>query len=92
MARRSKMEICIDILRVVSEGNLKPTHVVYKANVSWPRLMKHLGFLQSQGLLATTSAEPWGERYFITEKGIEVLNYYRKIECAMPSEAFAPPE
>jgi len=95
MVRRSKMEIYIDILHVISEGNLKPTHVMYKANLSWARLMKHLRFLQSQDLV--TFVQGGGaERYEITEKGREVLSYFRKLEGALyhrkeaiPSEVIA---
>jgi predicted transcriptional regulator len=95
MVRRSKMEIYIDILQVISEGNVKPTHVMYKANLSWARLMKHIRFLQSQDLL--TIAQGSGvDRYEITEKGREVLSYFRKLEGALyygkgaiPSEVIA---
>ena len=82
MVRRSKMEIYIDMLQVVSEGNLKPTHVMYKANLSWARLMKHLRFLQSQDLLTIVQGSGV-ERYEITEKGREVLSYFRKLEGAL---------
>jgi len=95
MVRRSKMEIYIDILHVISEGNRKPTHVMYRANLSWARLMKHLRFLQSQDLL--TIVQGGGvERYEITEKGRDVLSYFRKLEGALyhrkgaiPSEVVA---
>lgn len=79
MTRRSKMEIYLDILRVTSDGNSKPTHIMYRANLSWERLKKYLVFLDTQDLI--TSAERTdGTRYEITEKGREVLKYFRKIE------------
>jgi len=82
MVRRSQMEIYIDILQVISEGNRKPTHVMYRANLSWARLMKHIRFLQSQDLL--TIVEGSGvERYEVTEKGREVLSYFRRLEGAL---------
>lgn len=95
MVRRSKMEIYIDMLQVIAEGNVKPTHVMYKANLSWARLMRHLKFLQGQGLL-TIVQRGEVERYEITEKGREVLSYFRKLEGvlyhrkeAIPSQIIA---
>ena len=92
MTRRSKMEIYIDILRVVSDGNHKPTHIMYRANLSWERLKGYLKFLSSQGLL-TNVQKAKGTRYELTEKGRELLKYFRKIEGmlyykrkAIPSE------
>ena len=79
MTRRSQMEICIDILKAVTQNRIKPTHIMYRANLSWSRLKKHLNFLVSQDLLVKSLAE--GSRvYLITHKGKEVLNYFRKIE------------
>ena len=92
MARRSKFEIYLDILRVISNGNHKPTHVMYRANLSWERLKGYLKFLQTQDLVTGNSGED-GKRYHITAKGREVLNYFKKIEGmlyykrkALPSE------
>jgi len=50
-ARRSQFEIYIDILKAVSEGRQKPTHVMYRANLTWKRLKKHVSFLVAHGLL-----------------------------------------
>ena len=68
MTRRSKMEIYLDILRVTSDGNSKPTHIMYRANLSWERLKKYLLFLASQDLITSTERTE-GTRYEITEKG-----------------------
>ena len=92
MTRRSKMEIYIDILRVISDGNHKPTHIMYRANLSWERLKRYLKFLGSQGLLKNVERTQ-GSNYELTEKGRELLKYFRKIEGmlyykrkALPSE------
>jgi len=86
------MEIYIDILGVISEGNRKPTHIMYRANLSWERLKRYLKFLEDQDLLRTNK-ESDGERFEITPKGREVLNYFKKLEgmlyykrTALPSE------
>ena len=92
MVRRSKMEIYLDILRVISEGNHKPTHIMYRANLSWSRLKRYLNFLSEQDLL-TILQKSEGTRYNLTPKGREVLNYFKKLEGvlyykrrALPSE------
>jgi hypothetical protein len=33
--KRSRLEIYLDVLRIVSQGEKKPTHIMYKANLSW---------------------------------------------------------
>ena len=73
------MEIYLDILKVISNGNHKPTHIMYRANLSWERLKGYLAFLGSQELLTDIQKDE-GTRYEITEKGREVLKYFRKIE------------
>ena len=94
MARRSQMEILIDILKAVANGKRKPTHIMYKANLSWTRLKKQLDFLTKQELLVNTVAEE-GTIYKITPKGKEVLEYFKKIEGelyykkrALPTEVY----
>jgi len=49
---RSRIRIYYDILlSVMEEGNAKPTRVLYKANLSYDRLVKYLDELISKGLL-----------------------------------------
>ncbi len=79
MARRSRFEIYIHILEAVAEGSKKPTHIMYRANLSWIRLKKYLNFLISQGLLRqSTNASTC--TFSLTRKGREVLAYYKRLE------------
>ncbi|MCS7387072.1 MAG: winged helix-turn-helix domain-containing protein [archaeon GB-1867-005] len=79
MARRSRFEIYLDILEAVAEGNKKPTHIMYRANLSWIRLKKYLNFLISRGLLRqSTNASTC--TFSLTRKGREVLAYYKRLE------------
>ncbi|MFQ6095396.1 MAG: winged helix-turn-helix domain-containing protein [Candidatus Bathyarchaeia archaeon] len=94
MVRRSQMEILIDILRAVADGKRKPTHIMYKANLSWTRLKRQLDFLTKQELLVNKVTEE-GTIYKITPKGKEVLEYFKKIEGelyykkrALPTEVY----
>ena len=50
--RRSKLEMYVDILRVLAQrGPLKLTHVMYKANVNCSVLKEYLDFLIQHGLV-----------------------------------------
>ncbi|MDH5688551.1 MAG: winged helix-turn-helix domain-containing protein, partial [Candidatus Bathyarchaeota archaeon] len=78
MKRRSLMEIYIAILRAVAKGRRKPTHIMYRANLTWTRLNKHLDVLVDKGLL--TEGENDGHAIFmLTSRGSEVLGYYTEI-------------
>jgi len=75
--RRSPMEMVCDILKVVSAGPTKPTHILYKANMSWKVLSSYLDFLTSSGMLDKEDQEG-GKRstYRLTIKGSKILRLY----------------
>ncbi len=75
--RRSPMEMVCDILKVVSVGPTKPTHILYKANMSWKVLSSYLDYLTSSGML-TKEEQEGGKRsiYTLTGKGINILRLY----------------
>jgi len=79
MARRSQFEIYLDILKAVAEGKRKPTHIMYRANLSWTRLKKYLDFLISQDLLQETVIDS-ASTFSLTQKGKDVIGYYKRIE------------
>ena len=87
--RRSKMQVLIDILRVIQrEGQTKPTHILYKANLSHKLLKNHLNLLLEKGFIEQKNHD--GKVYYsITRKGIEFMVEYRKIENL--SSAFGLP-
>ena len=69
----------MDILKAVAEGKQKPTHIMYRANLSWTRLKRYLDFLISQDLLSR-DADGGALSFALTTKGKDVLGYFRKIE------------
>ncbi len=94
MTRRSQMEIYIDILRAVADGKKKPTHIMYRANLSWTRLKRYINFLMSQDLL-NEEVNEGTTAFSLTQKGKEVIGYFKKIESelyhkkkAVPSEVY----
>ena len=78
---RSQMRIYVDIMRVVQreENHAKPTRILYGANLSHDRLVKHLSELKTLGVIEEV---PNGDDRFykLTQKGIEFLNQYRSVE------------
>ncbi|MCD6470116.1 hypothetical protein J7L29_04890 [Candidatus Bathyarchaeota archaeon] len=82
MGRRSQLEICLDILKAVAEGRNKPTHIMYRANLSWVRLKKYLNFLINGGLLKVINDQN-GSIFSLTRKGKAVVKYYMEIKIIM---------
>ena len=79
MKRRSRMEIYIDILEAVGKGKRKPTHIMYRANLTWIRLNKHLDLLIGRGLLKEEESD--GHTVFsLTHGGKDVLGYYMEMK------------
>ena len=87
--RRTRLEIAIEVLNLINSGTKKPTRIMYGARISWNPLMGILGTLMSKDLIKKHSLENLGKarkdrrtpRYYeITEKGLNVLNYFREVK------------
>ena len=80
--KRSRLEMCIDVLQVIKEGCSKPTRIMYGSNTSWNPLCRILEFLVGQGAVAFKTD---GERkeYYITEKGEKILEYYGQFKTML---------
>ena len=79
--RRSKLEIYLDVLKVIKEGTKKPTRIMYGANLSWKLLQGILGSMGSQGLIEEIDASDSRDKrttkvYEITSKGDSVIRYF----------------
>jgi len=75
--KRSRLQIYIDTLRVISNGVQKPTHIMYKCNLSWVPLKEVLESLMAQGLIVKGELKQ-RKIYEITERGRDVLRYFDK--------------
>ena len=83
--RRSKLEMYIDILKVLARrGPLKLTHVMYKANVNCSVLKEFLDFLTQQNLVEERSVGKKRTVYAITDRGRSVLKYFRELKIILP--------
>ena len=54
--KRSRLEIYRDILRAVSEGERKPTLIMYRSNLSWRTCTRYINRLSKEGLLTVTKS------------------------------------
>ena len=83
--RRSKLEMYIDILRVLAQrGPLKLTHVMYKANVNCSVLKEYLDFLIQQNLVEERTVGKKRNVYALPERGLKVLKYFRELRTMLP--------
>jgi predicted transcriptional regulator len=78
--QRSVLRIKLDILNAIrEEGNAKPTHVLYKANLSHDRLVRYLDELTTKGLIEVKQ-EGENRTYNMTTKGVQFLIEMRRAE------------
>jgi predicted transcriptional regulator len=78
---RSQMRIYVDIMRVIEreENRAKPTRILYGANLSHDRLLRHLNELKALGVIEEV-VETDDRFYKLTQKGIDFMNQFRAVE------------
>ena len=77
--KRSRLEIYLDVLKVIHNGHAKPTRIMYSSNLSWKPLKEILDSLLDQNLIEV-QVEKKSKRYYITPKGLRVLGYFKKLQ------------
>jgi predicted transcriptional regulator len=77
-ARRSELEIRMDVLRVVSQGIDRPTQIMYKANLSWMALQENLKALVGRSFLREENTGQ-RRRYELTQSGYELLHTFQRV-------------
>ena len=79
--QRSVIRINLDILYSVrDEGEAKPTHILYKANLSHERLVRYLDDLTAKGLIEMKQ-DGENRTYSLTTKGVSFLIEMRRAEA-----------
>ena len=80
--RRSHLEIVFDILKAIQNkgGKIKPTHLLYKSNLSHKRMKGYVEDLQKKGLMLAEVNEHEKSMYLITDQGLKFLEEYRKVK------------
>jgi len=87
--RRSRLEIILTILSNIMNGLDKPTRIMYATNMSWVPTQKMLSSLVEQGLIEVrmnTESRQSKRRYVITEKGVNVLDYFENVKDILSLE------
>lgn len=85
LARRSRIELFLDIIQSTSLRPLRLTHIMRDANISHNELKKILATLESTGLIV--SQETFGGKlYQATGEGLKVLEDYRGIRQRLFAE------
>ena len=83
--KREKLDIIQDILiSIRDENNLaKPTHILYKSNLSHQMLSNYLNMLIKSSIVEEKQNGKTGKIYRLTDKGYNFLNdfeQFRKLE------------
>ncbi len=85
-ARRSRLELIFDILLAIQNkgGKIKPTHLMYKSNLSHKLLNNYVEELVVKELISveeefTRKKQKSTKTVVITEKGLEFLAEFRRM-------------
>jgi predicted transcriptional regulator len=79
--RRSRLEIIYDLLNSIREkgGAIKPTHLLYKSNLSHKKMMEYTAELMEKGFMEEKEKE--GKKiYALTDKGQEYVNEFMRMK------------
>lgn len=81
MERRNRLAVIHDILWAIQDkgGKIKPTHLLYKSNLSYKRLQTYMDDLKQRNLLQTTM-EKDKTMIALTEQGYKFLQDYNNIK------------
>jgi predicted transcriptional regulator len=81
--KRTQLEIVHDMLSSIQQkgGRIKPTHLLYRSNLSYKLLQEYITLLTGQGLLLEEAhrKDPGKKEYVITDKGLKFLFEYKRI-------------
>ena len=79
--KRNKLEVIYDILKVINEksGKIKPTHILYKSNLSYVMMKDYLMELMEKGFIKEQNSDG-RKSYVITKKGAEYLLKFNMIK------------
>ncbi len=80
--RRDRLEIIHDILHVIREkgDRIRPTHILYKSNLSHQMLTEYMGDLLSKGFIIERIGKKGHKTYQLTKKGYNYLEDYSSLK------------
>ncbi len=81
--KRSQLDVIQDMLASVQDkgGRIKPTHLLYKSNLSYKMMQEYLNLLKERGLIVeeTSRKDPEKRELVLTDKGQKFLFEYRRM-------------
>ncbi|MCD6414739.1 MAG: hypothetical protein J7L23_03900 [Candidatus Diapherotrites archaeon] len=84
--RRDRAEVIVSILEAIQkeDNHAKPTHIMYKANLSYDLLKSYLSELKEKGIIVE---DVEGNKTFITmtKDGFQLLSELRRMKRFMES-------
>jgi predicted transcriptional regulator len=80
--KRDRLEIIHDILYVIRQRGptIKPTHILYKSNLSHQMLTEYLDELKEKGFIVEKIDKKEKKTYELTTKGFKYLEDYQMIK------------
>ena len=81
--KRDHLEIIHDILLVLKDkrGRVKPTHILYKSNLSSQMLKDYLSELLQKRFIIENNEKKGRSTFTLTQKGYDFLNDYKAIKA-----------
>ena len=79
--RRGKLEVIADILRSIQdkEGKIKPTHLLYKSNLSHAKLKEYVNMLLEKGMIEERPVKG-RKMFFMKDQGHKFLLEFERIK------------
>jgi predicted transcriptional regulator len=87
--RREKLDIIKDILEAIRDkgGTIKPTHLLYKSNLSHDSMKKYVGDLMEREMISEVQ-EKRSKKFAITDKGLKFISDYEQVKTFTDSFGF----
>jgi len=78
--KRGRLEIIYDILTAIQrkQGRIKPTHLLYKSNLSYQRMNVYVDELIRKGLVEKDFDDK-SKFFLLTDNGYEFLSEFKRI-------------
>lgn len=79
--KRGRLQIIHDILRSIQDkgGTIKPTHLLYKSNLSHQMMGDYLKDLIGKGFILIHEGKKNAKTYSLTQKGYDYLAEYKTV-------------
>jgi len=81
--RRNRLDIIFDILKAIQDkrGSIKPTHLLYKSNLSHDGMKRYIAELMESDMIGEEGEPKTGKKKFtLSEKGCKFLEEYGKVK------------